>query len=176
MWTNENRGRYDRSRLRYPSDLTDQEWAHIEPLITACQTRRQQTARPHCVSFNIMADDIQFVIRARRKREVYVYAKLNNIGQRIGRNAGFNSRVYKVFQAHKIQTSFSEDRHPRERQSSRACADVLRNFVGIQTALAVKRLYDGTPRFYWCDRMLSLVGLRVKRSRAGYRRTIPTAH
>ena len=23
MWTNENRGRYDRSRLRYPSDLTD---------------------------------------------------------------------------------------------------------------------------------------------------------
>jgi transposase len=33
MWTNENRGRYDRSRLRYPSDLTDEEWAHIEPLI-----------------------------------------------------------------------------------------------------------------------------------------------
>ena len=25
MWTNENRARYDRSRLRYPSDLTDQE-------------------------------------------------------------------------------------------------------------------------------------------------------
>ena len=23
MWTDENRGRYDRSRLRYPSDLTD---------------------------------------------------------------------------------------------------------------------------------------------------------
>ncbi len=33
MWTNKNRGRYDRSRLRYPSDLTDEEWAHIEPLI-----------------------------------------------------------------------------------------------------------------------------------------------
>ena len=26
MWTTENRGRYDRSRLRYPSDLTDDEW------------------------------------------------------------------------------------------------------------------------------------------------------
>ena len=26
MWTNENRARYDRSRLRYPSDLTDAEW------------------------------------------------------------------------------------------------------------------------------------------------------
>src|SRR5271156_1112486 len=33
MWTNENRGRYDRSRLRYPSDLTDEEWAHVDPLI-----------------------------------------------------------------------------------------------------------------------------------------------
>src|SRR6516162_6350295 len=33
MWTRENRGRYDRSRLRYPSDLTDEEWALVEPLI-----------------------------------------------------------------------------------------------------------------------------------------------
>jgi len=33
MWTNENRRRYDRSQLRYPSDLTDDEWAHVAPLI-----------------------------------------------------------------------------------------------------------------------------------------------
>ena len=33
MWTNENRACYDRSRLRYPSDLTDAEWAHVEPFI-----------------------------------------------------------------------------------------------------------------------------------------------
>ena len=33
MWTTENRGRYDRSKLRYPSDLTEQEWALIKPLI-----------------------------------------------------------------------------------------------------------------------------------------------
>jgi transposase len=33
MWTSENRARYDRSRLRYPSDLTDEEWALIEPRI-----------------------------------------------------------------------------------------------------------------------------------------------
>jgi len=25
MWTIENRGRYDRNRLRYPSDLTDED-------------------------------------------------------------------------------------------------------------------------------------------------------
>jgi hypothetical protein len=34
MWTKENRGRYDRSKLRYPSDLTDEEWAHVAPLIS----------------------------------------------------------------------------------------------------------------------------------------------
>src|SRR5271169_4914486 len=33
MWTTKNRGRYDRTRLRYPSDLTDDEWSHVEPLI-----------------------------------------------------------------------------------------------------------------------------------------------
>ncbi len=27
-----NRHRYDRSHLRYPSDLTDEEWAHVAPL------------------------------------------------------------------------------------------------------------------------------------------------
>jgi transposase len=33
MWTAENRPRYNRDKLRYPSDLTDEEWALVEPLI-----------------------------------------------------------------------------------------------------------------------------------------------
>lgn len=33
VWTNENRARYDRCKLRYPSDLTDVEWAHVAPVI-----------------------------------------------------------------------------------------------------------------------------------------------
>jgi transposase len=33
MWTKENRARYDRSQLRYESDLTDAEWAEVGPLI-----------------------------------------------------------------------------------------------------------------------------------------------
>ena len=33
MWTTENRPRYNRDRLRYPSDLTDEEWALVAPLI-----------------------------------------------------------------------------------------------------------------------------------------------
>jgi transposase len=32
MWRQENRARYDRSKLRYPSDLTDEEWAIIAPV------------------------------------------------------------------------------------------------------------------------------------------------
>jgi transposase len=33
MWTVESRAKYNRDHLRYPSDLTDQEWALIEPFI-----------------------------------------------------------------------------------------------------------------------------------------------
>lgn len=33
MWTKANRGKYHRDGLRYPSDLTDSEWALVEPLI-----------------------------------------------------------------------------------------------------------------------------------------------
>jgi len=38
MWTSKNRARYDRSRLRYPSDLTDDEWGLVEPLIPPGKT------------------------------------------------------------------------------------------------------------------------------------------
>src|SRR6266436_7912189 len=33
MWTHENRPKYNRDHLRYPSDLTDAEWSHVELLI-----------------------------------------------------------------------------------------------------------------------------------------------
>ena len=33
MWTKDNRARYERTGLRYPSDLTDEEWALIEPFL-----------------------------------------------------------------------------------------------------------------------------------------------
>ena len=31
MWTADNRPRYNRDKLRYPSDLTDAEWAQMRP-------------------------------------------------------------------------------------------------------------------------------------------------
>jgi transposase len=29
MWTKENRARYDRDQLRYPSETTEEEWAQL---------------------------------------------------------------------------------------------------------------------------------------------------
>ena len=37
MWTARNRKRYDRNKLRYPSDLTDGEWSRVEPLIPSAR-------------------------------------------------------------------------------------------------------------------------------------------
>ena len=45
MWTAKNRRRYDRSALRYPSDLTDDEWAHVEPFIPPAKRGGTKRAR-----------------------------------------------------------------------------------------------------------------------------------
>ncbi len=55
MWTTENRARHDRSRLHFPSDLTDAEWALAAPLIPpakrggnkrTAEGRHARSARP----------------------------------------------------------------------------------------------------------------------------------
>lgn len=48
MWTAENRRRYDRSKLRYPSDVTDAEWLVLKPHIPRAKrggNRRHVDAR-----------------------------------------------------------------------------------------------------------------------------------
>jgi hypothetical protein len=47
MWTSQNRARYDGSKLRYPSDLTDDEWGLVEPLIPPGQDWRWQAYGDH---------------------------------------------------------------------------------------------------------------------------------
>ena len=42
MWTVANRARYDRSKLRYPSDLTDEEWAELAKVPPAPQVESQR--------------------------------------------------------------------------------------------------------------------------------------
>src|ERR687896_1858598 len=43
MWTVENRGRYNQDHLRYPSDVTEEEWAEIAPLIPASAGGRKRS-------------------------------------------------------------------------------------------------------------------------------------
>ena len=40
MWTPEQRVAADRSGLRYPSDLTEAEWAIVEPMVPPARQRR----------------------------------------------------------------------------------------------------------------------------------------
>ena len=55
MWTAENRIKYNRDKLRYPSDLTDAEWLHIEPLIPpAKHGGRKRTVDPREIVNGIM--------------------------------------------------------------------------------------------------------------------------
>jgi transposase len=42
MWTPENRPLYNRDHLRYPSDLTDPEWALVSPLLPAAKRGGRQ--------------------------------------------------------------------------------------------------------------------------------------
>jgi transposase len=37
MWTAENRLRYNRDKLRYPSDLTDEEWSLVKRMIPSAK-------------------------------------------------------------------------------------------------------------------------------------------
>ena len=37
MWTIENRARYNRDHLRYPSDATEEEWTEVGPLIPSAR-------------------------------------------------------------------------------------------------------------------------------------------
>ena len=62
MWTAKNRGRYDRSKLRYPSDLTDDEWVHVEPLIPSA---KRGGNRRH-VDVREVMNGIMYVLRLHR--------------------------------------------------------------------------------------------------------------
>ena len=58
MWTAENRGRYDRSRLHYPSDLTDDEWALVAPLIPPAKRGGDKRT----VDLRAVVDGLMFVL------------------------------------------------------------------------------------------------------------------
>jgi len=46
MWTNDSRAAYERKGCRYPSDLTDEEWALIGPLMPEPRKARRHPVPP----------------------------------------------------------------------------------------------------------------------------------
>ena len=58
MWTAENRPLYDRDRLRYPSDVTDEEWALIKPLIP----RAKHGGRRRTVDIREIVNGLMYVL------------------------------------------------------------------------------------------------------------------
>jgi transposase len=58
MWTPENRPRHDRSKLRYPSDLTDEEWAIIAALIP----RAKRGGNKRTVDVRAVLDGVMYIL------------------------------------------------------------------------------------------------------------------
>jgi transposase len=58
MWTPENRPLYDRDHLRYPSDLTDAEWALVEPLLPPAK----RGGRKRTVDLREVVNGIMYVL------------------------------------------------------------------------------------------------------------------
>jgi transposase len=58
MWTKESRARYDRSALRYPSDLTDGEWSVLAPLIPPAK----HGGRPRAVDIRAVIGGLLYVL------------------------------------------------------------------------------------------------------------------
>ena len=59
VWTDENRSRYDRRGQRYPSDLTNEEWAVLEPLLPVAQGQ----GRPRTHMLREVMNGIRYVQR-----------------------------------------------------------------------------------------------------------------
>ena len=58
MWTTSNRGIYDRSELRYPSDLDDSEWEIVAPMIPPAK----RGGRPRTVNIREVLNGIFYVL------------------------------------------------------------------------------------------------------------------
>jgi transposase len=61
MWTTENRARYNREQLRYPSDVTDAEWAVLAPLIPPAR----RGGRKRTVNIRDVFNGVQYILRTR---------------------------------------------------------------------------------------------------------------
>ena len=59
MWTETTRRQYRREDLRYASDMTDPEWALIEPHLPAAKP----LGRPRCVPLRAVVEALLYLLR-----------------------------------------------------------------------------------------------------------------
>jgi transposase len=59
MWTTANRARYNRDKLRYPSDVTAEEWAVIAPLIPPAR----RGGRKRTVNIREVFNGVLYILR-----------------------------------------------------------------------------------------------------------------
>ena len=84
MWTTENRAKYDRDRLRYPSDLTDTEWALVEPLIPPAK----HGGRDREVDVREVVNGIMYVLSTEISRARVAYRCLRSQNDPIHKGRG----------------------------------------------------------------------------------------
>ena len=58
MWTDESRSRHNRDKLRYPSDLTDEEWGRLRPLIPPAK----RGGRPRQVDMREIMNGLLYIL------------------------------------------------------------------------------------------------------------------
>ena len=58
MWTQQNRAKYNRDDLRYPSDLTDAEWTYVAPLIPPAK----RGGRKRKTNMRAVTDGIMYIL------------------------------------------------------------------------------------------------------------------
>ena len=72
MWTKQHRKTYKRSDERYPSDLTDAEWSHLEPLIPPAKSG----GRPRGTDMREAMNAILYILRAHSGDRVHWFRRM----------------------------------------------------------------------------------------------------
>src|SRR5579864_4453529 len=129
MWTKESRARYDRSALRYPSDMSDGEWAILAPLIPPAK----HGGRPREVDIRAVMGGLLYVLETGcpwrhlpkdfpPKSTVHSYFELWAWG---GTLAHIHDALYAARVLTKIRTS-QACRHPQDRHRIPAYTNISR--------------------------------------------------